>query len=203
MELCTTTFQAFPHHNLLITNPKTNLRSKPALILTQFAHSRRSLSLRSRLLSVRATSSEESGANPYAGKEPDVVVSTYDVPPPERNLYSRAVVEEAPQEDPTVNDSDGQTPISEFLENFNIKLDNDDAYVFLLYGSGALVTLWLVSAIIGAIDSIPLFPKLMEVVGLGYTIWFSSRYLIFKKNREELVAKVQGLKQQVLGSNDD
>lgn len=70
----------------------------------------------------------------------------------------------------------------------------------------------------------------MEVVGLGYTIWFSSRYLIFKvvigiacleiqlfnhvkayliiittlqENREELVAKVQVLKQQVLGSNDD
>lgn len=74
------------------------------------------------LLSVRATSSEESGANPYAGKEPDVVVSTYDVPPPERNLYSRAVVEEAPQEDPIVNGSDGQTQISEFLENFNIKV---------------------------------------------------------------------------------
>ncbi|KAK9949420.1 hypothetical protein M0R45_004943 [Rubus argutus] len=203
MELCTTTFQAFPHHNLLITNPKPT----SAQTLTH-SHSIRTLTsalsgLRSRLLSVRATSSEESGANPYAGKEPDVVVSTYDVPPPERNIYGRAVVEEAPQEYPTVNDSDGQTPISEFLENFNIKLDNDDAYVFLLYGSGALVTLWLVSAIIGAIDSIPLFPKLMEVVGLGYTIWFSSRYLIFKKNREELVAKVQGLKQQVLGSNDD
>lgn len=24
------------------------------------------------------------------------------------------------------------------------------------------------------------FPKLMEVVGLGYTVWFTSRYLIFK-----------------------
>lgn len=38
----------------------------------------------------------------------------------------------------------------------SLQLDNDDAYVFLLYGSGALVTLWLASAIIGAIDSIPL-----------------------------------------------
>lgn len=74
------------------------------------------------LLSVRATSSEESGANPYAGEEPDSVVSTYDVPPPKRNLYSQAVVEEAPQEDPIVNDSDGQTQISEFLENLNIKV---------------------------------------------------------------------------------
>lgn len=38
----------------------------------------------------------------------------------------------------------------------SLQLDNDDAYIFLLYGSGALVTLWLASAIIGAIDSIPL-----------------------------------------------
>ncbi|KAE8718531.1 hypothetical protein F3Y22_tig00110013pilonHSYRG00484 [Hibiscus syriacus] len=42
------------------------------------------------------------------------------------------------------------------------------------YGSGALVALWLASALVGAIDSIPLFPKLLEVVGLGYTFWFTS-----------------------------
>ncbi|XP_050371435.1 protein CURVATURE THYLAKOID 1D, chloroplastic [Argentina anserina] len=196
MELCTTTFQPLP--NLLITNPNTHLRSKPSL---QFAHS---LRLRSRLVLTRATSSDENGANAYSSEERDGVVSTtYDVPPPEKNLYGQAVVEEAPQEDPIVNGSDGPSQISELLENFNVKLDNDDAYVYILYGGGVLATLWLASAIIGAIDSIPLFPKLMEVVGLGYTIWFSSRYLIFKKNREELVAKVQVLKLQVLGSNDD
>ncbi|XWS41640.1 hypothetical protein CRYUN_Cryun17cG0099500 [Craigia yunnanensis] len=47
------------------------------------------------------------------------------------------------------------------------------------------------------------FPKLMEVVGLGYSFWFSSRYLLFKKNREELAAKIEELKQQVLGSDDE
>ncbi|KAL6220159.1 hypothetical protein ACLB2K_007916 [Fragaria x ananassa] len=195
MELCTTTFQPLP--NLLIPNRNTHLRSKPSLL---FAHS---LRLRSRLTLIRATSSEESGSNAYSSEEPDGVVSTYEVPQPEKKLYGQAVVEEARPEDPIVNGSEGQSQISELLENFNLKLDNDDSYVFLLYSGGALVTLWLASAIIGAIDSIPLFPKLMEVVGLAYTIWFSSRYLIFKKNREELVAKVQVLKQQVLGSNDD
>ncbi|KAG6649836.1 hypothetical protein CIPAW_06G000800 [Carya illinoinensis] len=38
------------------------------------------------------------------------------------------------------------------------------------YYSGALVALWFASTIVGAIDSIPLFTKLMEVVGLGYTL---------------------------------
>ncbi|MQL41646.1 hypothetical protein EI012_27460, partial [Escherichia coli] len=47
-----------------------------------------------------------------------------------------------------------------------------------------------------------LFPKLLEVVGLGYTVWFSSRYLLFKKNRDELAAKIEKLKEQVLGSQE-
>ncbi|GLT33688.1 hypothetical protein SLA2020_082520 [Shorea laevis] len=93
--------------------------------------------------------------------------------------------------------SDVQTLINELLDKLNIKLDSEDAYPILLYGSGTLVALWLASAVVGAIDSIPLFPKLMEVVGLGYTIWFSSRYLLFKKNRDELAAKIEELKQQI------
>lgn len=79
-----------------------------------------------------------------------------------------------------------------------------------MYGGAAVVALWLTSAIVGAIDSIPLvciklqmsifhtgiqlrnansylfdsflwqFPKVLEVIGLGYTVWFTSRYLLFK-----------------------
>ena len=36
------------------------------------------------------------------------------------------------------------------------QLDSEDAYSIILYGSGALVALWLTSALVGAIDSIPL-----------------------------------------------
>ncbi|MBA0870694.1 hypothetical protein Goshw_016071 [Gossypium schwendimanii] len=84
-----------------------------------------------------------------------------------------------------------------------LQLDSGDGYSIILYGTGALFALWLASSLVGAIDSIPLFPKLMEVVGLGYTVWFSSRYLLFKKSREELGTKIEELKQQVLGSEDD
>ncbi|KAF1873725.1 hypothetical protein Lal_00027763 [Lupinus albus] len=80
--------------------------------------------------------------------------------------------------------------------------DADDAGSVVLYAGGAVSALWLTSVVIGAIDSIPLFPKLLEVVGLGYTVWFTSRYLIFKKNRNELIAKIEELKEQVLGSED-
>lgn len=85
---------------------------------------------------------------------------------------------------------------------FNL-FDPEDAFSVLFYASGALVAFWLVVAVVGAVDSIPLFPKLMEVVGLGYTTWFATRYLLFKKNRDELAAEVAEFKQQVLGSDDD
>ena len=45
------------------------------------------------------------------------------------------------------------------------KVENKPGVV--LYGAGAVVLLWLSSTIVGAINAIPLLPKLMELVGLG------------------------------------
>uniref|UniRef100_A0ABL6UTC8 Cyanobacterial aminoacyl-tRNA synthetase CAAD domain-containing protein n=1 Tax=Cannabis sativa TaxID=3483 RepID=A0ABL6UTC8_CANSA len=53
----------------------------------------------------------------------------------------------------------------------------------LLYGGGAIVAVWLSSILVGAINSVPLLPKVMELVGLGYTGWFVYRYLLFKQKR--------------------
>ncbi|KAJ4880164.1 hypothetical protein Rs2_37218 [Raphanus sativus] len=90
------------------------------------------------------------------------------------------------------------------LEFFNdIKLDSDNTYSILLYGFGAVLAVYLTSAIVGSLESVPLLPKLMEVVGLGYTLWFTTRYLLFKSNREELKMKISDIKKQVLGSDSD
>ncbi|CAN1169671.1 Protein CURVATURE THYLAKOID 1D, chloroplastic [Linum perenne] len=93
--------------------------------------------------------------------------------------------------------------INELLSDLNLKFDSEDTVSLVIYGSGALLAIWLLSAVVNAVDSIPLFPKLMEVVGLGYSAWFTTRYLLFKKNREELGEKVAELKQQVLGTRDE
>ncbi|GAU23339.1 hypothetical protein TSUD_237920 [Trifolium subterraneum] len=85
----------------------------------------------------------------------------------------------------------------------NMTFDVNDTTSLAVYGGGAIVTLWLTSAVVGAIDAIPVIPKLFEVVGLGYSLWFTYRYLLFKRNRDELSAKVEELKQQVLGSEDN
>lgn len=72
-----------------------------------------------------------------------------------------------------------------------------------IYGGGGLVFLWLSSSIVGAINTVPLLPKVMELIGLGYTGWFAYRYLLFKSNRKELVSEIEELKSKITGSTDD
>merc|ERR1719359_1731154 len=75
----------------------------------------------------------------------------------------------------------------------------EDKTSVLLYGGGAIILLWLASTIVGAVNNIPLFSKLMELVGLSYTAWFTYRYLLFKSSRQELVQDIEELKKKISG----
>ncbi|RDY06659.1 Protein CURVATURE THYLAKOID 1A, chloroplastic [Mucuna pruriens] len=70
----------------------------------------------------------------------------------------------------------------------------------LLYGGGAIVAVWLSSILVSAINSVPLLPKIMELVGLGYTGWFVYRYLLFKSSRKELATDIESLKKKITGT---
>ncbi|XXG40964.1 hypothetical protein AAC387_Pa01g1543 [Persea americana] len=72
----------------------------------------------------------------------------------------------------------------------------------VLYGGGAIVAVWLSSIVVGAINSVPLLPKLMELVGLGYTGWFVYRYLLFKSSRKELATDIEALKKKIAGTGE-
>ncbi|KAL6844860.1 hypothetical protein ACP4OV_025519 [Aristida adscensionis] len=89
------------------------------------------------------------------------------------------------------------------LSQIGVELDSDKSYTALIYGTSAVVAIWISSIVVSALDSVPLVPQVMEVVGLGFTIWFTSRYLIFKENRDELITRVSSIKKQILGSHDD
>ncbi|KAF8781120.1 hypothetical protein HU200_001097 [Digitaria exilis] len=89
------------------------------------------------------------------------------------------------------------------LNQIGVQLDSDKSYSALVYGTSAVVAIWISSIVVSAIDSVPLVPQVMEVVGLGFTIWFTSRYLIFKENRDELITRVSSIKKQILGSHDN
>ncbi|XP_077230642.1 protein CURVATURE THYLAKOID 1A, chloroplastic-like [Tasmannia lanceolata] len=72
----------------------------------------------------------------------------------------------------------------------------------IVYGGGAIVAVWLSSILIGAINSVPLLPKILELVGLGYTAWFVYRYLLFKSSRKELATDIEALKKKVAGTSE-
>ena len=58
----------------------------------------------------------------------------------------------------------------------------------------------MTSVVVGAINAVPLLPKILELVGLGYTGWFVYRYLLFKESRKELVDDIETLKKKIAGT---
>lgn len=78
------------------------------------------------------------------------------------------------------------------------KLDIEVTPTYVLFGGGALIALLILSKIVAAIDSVPLLPKVLELVGTGYSIWFTAKYLLFKESRDELFAKFEDLKERII-----
>ncbi|KAJ8451865.1 hypothetical protein Cgig2_007348 [Carnegiea gigantea] len=209
MELCITRSLSNPNfrpHRFSINESRCNFN--PYLSFKSRAHFLGGRSHTSILL--RATSDEpSSGVSKSEGERSSTVATLEEVSSVNNDAavdnytsFNRSVYDETRQSETTTSDEPMQL-LNELLGRLNIKLDSENSYTIFLYGGGALVALWLLSTIVGAIDSIPVFPKLMEVVGLGYSVWFTTRYLLFKRNREELVSKIEELKREILGSSDD
>lgn len=57
---------------------------------------------------------------------------------------------------------------------------------------GAIIAFRVSLAVIAAINEIPLVAPTFELVGIGYSIWFISRYLLNTSSRQELGQKIQG-----------
>ncbi|GER46369.1 protein CURVATURE THYLAKOID 1A [Striga asiatica] len=98
--------------------------------------------------------------------------------------------------------SSDETPLdpnelSTYLKEKWDVLENKPAAI--LYGSGAIVAVWLASIVVGAVDSVPLLPKILELVGLGYSGWFAYRYLLFESSRKELATDIDALKKNIFG----
>ncbi|KAF7090850.1 hypothetical protein CFC21_093543 [Triticum aestivum] len=89
----------------------------------------------------------------------------------------------------------------ELVDDLKAKWDAvENKSTVLTYAGGAIVAVWFSSVIVGAINSLPLLPKIMELVGLGYSGWFVYRYLLFKERREELADDVESLKKSIAGT---
>ncbi|KAI3996092.1 hypothetical protein MKX01_018161 [Papaver californicum] len=99
--------------------------------------------------------------------------------------------------------SSGSVEVNDLIEDLKEKWDGlENKSTVLIYGGGGLVALWLSTVVVGAINSVPLLPKIMELVGLGYTGWFVYRYLLFKSSRKELATDIESLKKKIAGTTE-
>ncbi|BAT99468.1 hypothetical protein LR48_Vigan03g314500 [Vigna angularis] len=177
--------------------PKPSLSHRVSLLTPTVTLFSRSIFLTNLL--PRAIPSEEisSGASQFFNEKRDVVITLEDGKADDKNELEKTLNENAKTELP----EEGLGLSFDLLDKFNF--DTNDTGSIVLYGGGVLTALWLTTAVVGAIDSIPLFPKLLEVVGLAYTVWFTSRYLLFKQSRDELATKIEEVKEQIFGSEDN
>ncbi|KAI8474210.1 MAG: CAAD domains of cyanobacterial aminoacyl-tRNA synthetase-domain-containing protein [Monoraphidium minutum] len=95
-------------------------------------------------------------------------------------------------------DSQVEVVVKQLAEKWD-KVENKTGVI--LYSAGAVTAVWFSSTIVGAVNTLPLVPKLFELVGLGYTAWFVYRYLLFQSSRDELVKDVDDLKKKITGGD--
>ncbi|MEH2141217.1 CAAD domain-containing protein [Nostoc sp.] len=65
-----------------------------------------------------------------------------------------------------------------------------------------VTTLRIFLAVLNAINGIPLVSQILQFIGLGYTIWFTFRYLLKDSTRQELAGEIRLLKKQILGRQE-
>lgn len=96
--------------------------------------------------------------------------------------------------------------ISNFLDQLPVYLSRFfETYKLPLISLGlifaTIVALRVVFAVVDALNGIPLFSSFFEVIGIAYATWFVYRYLLQASTRQELAAKIQSFKQEIVGNN--
>ncbi|CAL9044842.1 protein CURVATURE THYLAKOID 1B, chloroplastic-like [Musa acuminata AAA Group] len=76
----------------------------------------------------------------------------------------------------------------------------DDKYAVASLVLVGLVALWTTTGMISAIDRLPIVPGVLELVGIGYTVWFVYYNLVFEPDREALIEKIKGTYSDIIGS---
>lgn len=97
-------------------------------------------------------------------------------------------------------ESEASVDVDKIVKDLQEKWDGvENKTSVVVYTVGSVVLLWFGSTLVNAINTVPLLPKLLELVGLGYSAWFTYRYLLFKSSREELLNDVEDLKKKISG----
>ncbi|MDJ0717487.1 MAG: CAAD domain-containing protein [Prochloraceae cyanobacterium] len=108
---------------------------------------------------------------------------------------------------PSGNNSQAQVEqaLAQIQDSFSAitKLIGDNKNILTVSGLfivGA-IAVYITFALLDAINHIPVLAPLLELVGLGYSIWFVGRYLLKASTRKELMDEFDSIKKDVLGEN--
>ncbi|CAH8340974.1 unnamed protein product [Eruca vesicaria subsp. sativa] len=116
--------------------------------------------------------------------------------------YCRKVLTRATEFEAPVTADAESTELPEIVKTAQEAWEKvEDKYAIGSLAFAALVALWGSTGLISAIDRLPLFPGVFELVGIGYTGWFAYKNLIFKPDREVLFQKVKDTYRDILGSS--
>ncbi|NJK29120.1 MAG: hypothetical protein HC851_03100 [Acaryochloris sp. RU_4_1] len=66
----------------------------------------------------------------------------------------------------------------------------------------ALVSVAVADGVLDVLNAIPLVAPLLELIGLGYSVWFAWHYLRYAESRQQLLTNYRQLKQRITGSGD-
>jgi hypothetical protein len=91
---------------------------------------------------------------------------------------------------------------TDFLANLPFYLyrfmsQNRRAIINTLLALALFITLRLIFAVLDVLDDVPLLTPLLQLVGLGYSLWFMNRYLLKAESRRELLQRIQGVTQDL------
>ncbi len=70
-------------------------------------------------------------------------------------------------------------------------------------GFGSIIAVKLTLALLSALNEIPLVEPILELVGLGYTAWFVTRFMLKSEKRQEFYEKFTNTKDSVLGNKQE
>jgi len=81
----------------------------------------------------------------------------------------------------------------------NFLNENRQVIFTLLFVVLSIILAKAVIAILSAVQRIPILALFFEIIGLSYTSWFTTRYLLQSQTRQELIQKISELKQRAFG----
>jgi len=113
--------------------------------------------------------------------------------------YKRSTAYDAQKEAEDVG-NDLSNKAQDYLETIQTKWEEtEEKPAVIAISIASFVAIWAASGVIDAVNKLPIFGGVFELVGLGVTSWFAYRYLFNAADRQELKGEIDDFFKRVGG----